>query len=94
VRTVYVVAHPAATHHVEPVVGGWHDSALTAPGERAAVSIAQALRATIPDGADVEAVLVGPATDLADGTRGERPAAGGPVLDSRLREKSDGEGRP
>jgi broad specificity phosphatase PhoE len=29
VRDVYVVAHPEATHHVEGVVGGWHDSQLT-----------------------------------------------------------------
>ncbi|WP_329865638.1 histidine phosphatase family protein [Streptomyces sp. JV184] len=52
--TLYVVTHPEATHHVEGVVGGWHDSQLTPAGVRAAVSIAQALRAQIPDGAEVE----------------------------------------
>jgi probable phosphoglycerate mutase len=53
-RTLYAVTHPEATHHVEGVVGGWHDSQLTPAGVRAAVSIAQALRAQIPDGAEVE----------------------------------------
>ncbi|WSB66685.1 histidine phosphatase family protein [Streptomyces decoyicus] len=43
-RTLYVVTHPEATHHVEGVVGGWHDSQLTPSGIRAALSIAQALR--------------------------------------------------
>jgi probable phosphoglycerate mutase len=53
-RTLYVVTHPEATYHVEGVVGGWHDSQLTPVGVRAAVSIAQALRAQIPDGAEAE----------------------------------------
>ena len=29
VRTIHVVVHPEATHHIERVVGGWHDSRLT-----------------------------------------------------------------
>ena len=53
-RTLYVVTHPEATHHVEGVVGGWHDSPLTPAGVRAAGAIARALRARIPDGAEVE----------------------------------------
>lgn len=53
-RTLYVVTHPEATHHVDGVVGGWHDSQLTPAGVRATVSIAQALRARIPDGAEVD----------------------------------------
>lgn len=53
-RTLYVVTHPEATHHVEGVVGGWYDSQLTSAGVRTAVSIAQALRSQIPDGAEVE----------------------------------------
>lgn len=28
-RTVFVVTHPEATHHVEDRVGGWFDSQLT-----------------------------------------------------------------
>ena len=44
-RNIYVVAHPEATHHVERVVGGWHDSKLTPAGARAAGTIAEAFRA-------------------------------------------------
>ncbi|MFJ3637931.1 phosphoglycerate mutase family protein [Streptomyces sp. NPDC090112] len=51
-RTLYVVTHPEATHHVEGVGGGWHDSQLTPAGVRAAGSIARALRDRITDGMD------------------------------------------
>jgi probable phosphoglycerate mutase len=96
VRTVYVVTHPEATHHVDRLVGGWYDSDLTAEGERAAGAIALALRAEIPVGAEVEVF----ASDL---TRTRRTAAEvarafgvEPVLDRRLRERSFGaaEGGP
>ncbi|MFD4832667.1 histidine phosphatase family protein [Streptomyces uncialis] len=95
-RTLYVVTHPEATHHVERVVGGWHDSELTADGVRAAVSIARALRAQVPDGADVELF----SSDLRRTLRTADEVAGvfgvRPVVDRRLREKSYGEaeGRP
>ncbi|MFI9202540.1 histidine phosphatase family protein [Streptomyces sp. NPDC053048] len=95
-RSVYVVAHPEATHHVEDLVGGWHDSSLTPVGLRAAASIAKALRAEIPDGADVELI----SSDLRRARRTAEEAAElfgvKPVLDRRLREKSYGEaeGRP
>ncbi|MEU8777167.1 histidine phosphatase family protein [Streptomyces sp. NPDC048606] len=90
-RTLHVVTHPEATHHVEGVVGGWHDSRLTSVGVRAAASIARALRARIPDGTEVELY----SSDL----RRTRETAGPvaevfgvePVLDRRLREKSYGE---
>ncbi|MFJ7084809.1 histidine phosphatase family protein [Streptomyces griseus] len=95
-RTLYVVTHPEATHHVERVVGGWHDSQLTPEGVRAAAAVARALRDRIPDGAEVELY----SSDL----RRTRRTADGvaelfgvrPVLDRRLREKSYGEaeGRP
>ena len=95
-RSLYVVTHPEATHHVERVVGGWHDSELTPTGARAAESIATALRDRIPDGADVElytsdlkrthqtAVVVGDRLGVEA------------IPDPRLREKSYGEaeGRP
>jgi probable phosphoglycerate mutase len=96
VCTLYVVTHPEATHHVEGVVGGWHDSQLTPVGIRAAVSIARALRAQVPDGAEVEVF----SSDL---QRTLRTAEGVAelfgvklILDRRLREKSYGaaEGRP
>ncbi|MFJ9942948.1 histidine phosphatase family protein [Streptomyces erythrochromogenes] len=95
-RSLYVVTHPEATHHVEGVVGGWHDSLLTPAGVRAAVLIARALRARIPVGAEVEVF----SSDL---QRTRRTAdevthlfGVEAVLDRRLREKSYGEagGRP
>jgi 2,3-bisphosphoglycerate-dependent phosphoglycerate mutase len=90
-RTVYVVTHPEATHHVDGAVGGWHDSRLTPAGMRAAARIADALRERIPEDADVELVT----SDL----RRTRETADAivdrfgvePVLDRRLREKSYGE---
>ncbi|MEV6381769.1 histidine phosphatase family protein [Streptomyces sp. NPDC051773] len=95
-RTLYVVTHPEATHHVEAVVGGWHDSRLTPAGVRAAASIAQALRTRIPDGAEVELF----SSDLQRTRRTAEEAAElfgvKPILDRRLREKSYGqaEGKP
>ncbi|WP_329437446.1 histidine phosphatase family protein [Streptomyces sp. NBC_01280] len=90
-RTLYVVTHPEATHHVEGVVGGWHDSQLTPAGIRAAVSIAQALRAQIPNSAEVELF----SSDLQRTLRTAREVAElfgvMPNLDRRLREKSYGE---
>ncbi|AZM51489.1 histidine phosphatase family protein [Streptomyces sp. WAC 01529] len=95
-RSLYVIAHPEATHHLERVVGGWHDSRLTPAGRTAAAAIARALRAEIPEGAEVELV----SSDLRRARETAR-AAGEllgvePVLDRRLREKSYGEaeGRP
>ncbi|WP_030777000.1 histidine phosphatase family protein [Streptomyces sp. NRRL S-920] len=90
-RSLYVIAHPEATHHIERVVGGWHDSHLTASGRTAAASIARALREQIPEGADVELI----SSDLRR-ARQTAQAAGEllgvePVLDRRLREKSYGE---
>ncbi|MDG4857842.1 histidine phosphatase family protein [Streptomyces sp. T-3] len=95
-RTLYVVTHPEATHHVEGVVGGWHDSHLTPTGAQAATSIAQALRAQIPDGAKVELF----SSDLQRTRQTAQEVADlfgvKPLLDRRLREKSYGqaEGRP
>ncbi|MEV6682797.1 histidine phosphatase family protein [Streptomyces erythrochromogenes] len=95
-RTLHVVTHPEATHHVEGVVGGWHDSQLTPAGVRAAGSIARVLRDRIPDGTEVELF----SSDLrrTRQTADEVAELFGvePVLDRRLREKSYGEagGRP
>jgi probable phosphoglycerate mutase len=96
VRTLYVVTHPEATHHVEGLVGGWHDSRLTPKGIRAAQSTGEALRAAVPDGAEVELF----SSDLQ--RTAQTAAAIGerfdirPVLDPRLREMSFGEaeGKP
>ncbi|WJV44866.1 histidine phosphatase family protein [Streptomyces flavofungini] len=90
-RSIYVIAHPEATHHIEKVVGGWHDSDLTPAGLSAAGDIARALRADISEGADVEVVT----SDLRRAAR-TADAVGElfgvqPILDRRLREKSYGE---
>ncbi|THC45144.1 histidine phosphatase family protein [Streptomyces sp. A1499] len=95
-RTLYVITHPEATHHVEGVVGGWHDSRLTPAGVRAAVSLARALRAQIPHGTEVELY----SSDLRRTQRTADEVADlfgvRPILDHRLREKSYGEaeGKP
>ena len=95
-RTVYVVTHPEATHHLERVVGGWHDSTLTERGRRQAGAIARELRSRIPQGAAVELF----SSDLK--RTAETAAAIGRTLGVEerllegLREKSYGEaeGRP
>lgn len=42
-RSLYVVTHPEATHHVDDLVGGWFDSDLTDLGRAHAATIAEAL---------------------------------------------------
>ncbi|KZB81619.1 histidine phosphatase family protein [Amycolatopsis regifaucium] len=93
-RTVYVVTHPQATHHVDRLVGGWYDADLTPDGKRAAVAIADSLHARVPEKVELYS------SDLRRTARtakviGERLGVE-PVLDRRLREKSYGEagGRP
>jgi probable phosphoglycerate mutase len=91
-----VVVHPEATHHVEGLVGGWHDSDLTTVGVRDALAIAAAIRAEIPCGASADVS----SSDLIRASRTAEAIAAPlgvvPVLDRRLREKSYGvaEGRP
>ncbi|MBH0779509.1 histidine phosphatase family protein [Nocardia bovistercoris] len=95
-RTVYVVTHPEATHHVDGVVGGWYDSELTPYGLRAADAIAHAVHALIPTNAPVELFT----SDLRRTVQTAEPLAARlgltPILDPRLRERSYGEagGRP
>ena len=95
-RTIYVITHPQATHHVERVVGGWHDSALTPSGESTAASIGAELRARIPAAASIDVF----ASDLQRAAQTARIVAAclevEAVLDQRLREKSYGEaeGKP
>lgn len=95
-RTVHVVTHPEATHHLDGIVGGWYDSELTPAGIRAATRAAAALRSSVPDGADVELF----SSDLRRTRRTAQEIADvfgvAPVLDPRLREKSFGEaeGKP
>lgn len=90
-RTLHVVTHPQATHHVDGLVGGWYDSDLTPAGTEAAGRIAAALRTEIPAGATVELY----SSDLKR-TRQTADVIGErfglePVLDARLRESRFGE---
>lgn len=95
-KTIYVVTHPEAAHHVEGLVGGWHDSELTAKGLADAQAIARWLCAEIPRGVDVDVF----SSDSLRARHTAEPvgaALGTAVrLDWRLREKSygDAEGRP
>lgn len=95
-RTLYVVAHPEAAHHVSGLVGGWHDSDLTDVGKRHAAAIAQALFAAIPPNAPVSVTT----SDLRRAVQTAEPIAARlgvkTILDPRLREKSYGaaEGQP
>lgn len=39
-KDIFVVTHAESLHHVQGVVGGWHDTSLTERGRRQAVAIA------------------------------------------------------
>lgn len=96
-RTIYVVTHPEATHHVEGLVGGWYDSDLTVKGQQHATAIAQSLRTQIPPGARVDLFS---SDHLLRARRAADQICDALVtavtLEPRLREKSYGiaEGRP
>lgn len=52
-RSIYVVTHPEATHHVDGLVGGWYDSELTDRGVRQAGAIADVLADRLGAAAEV-----------------------------------------
>jgi len=93
--SIYIVAHPEATHHIDGVVGGWFDSDLTERGVEQAEAIAESFAARLR-GTTVESY----SSDL----RRARRTAGiianslntGLTIDQDLREKSYGEaeGKP
>ena len=95
-RSLYVVTHPEATHHVDGLVGGWFDSDLTGRGLAHAGRTAEALAGRVPADAAVEVF----SSDLLRARRtaevvGKRLGVS-VVLDADLREKSYGNagGRP
>jgi probable phosphoglycerate mutase len=95
-RRVYLVAHPESQHHVENLVGGWHDSELTGRGHRHAELIARRLHALVPAGEPVALY----SSDLKRSKQAAEPISAllgvQPVLHPGLREKSYGvaDGRP
>jgi 2,3-bisphosphoglycerate-dependent phosphoglycerate mutase len=105
VKTLYVVTHPEATHHVDGLVGGWFDSDLTPRGLDQAAKIAEALATrTASSSAGSEPTETARvevySSDLLRTRRAAEIIAArlgtSAVLDSDLREKSFGEagGRP
>ncbi|MFF1822720.1 histidine phosphatase family protein [Kribbella sp. NPDC058245] len=94
-RYLYLVTHPEAQHHVDGLVGGWYDSALTRRGHQQAERIADVLQAKI--GANPVEVH---SSDLRRTTQtAETIAARFDTkvhLDPRLRERTNGDadGRP
>lgn len=94
-RHIYLVTHPEAQHHVDGIVGGWHDSDLTARGRLQAERIAEVLASRI----GLQPVEIY-SSDLRRASRtAERIARRFSVevqTDARLRERSNGEadGRP
>jgi 2,3-bisphosphoglycerate-dependent phosphoglycerate mutase len=94
-RHIYLVTHPEAQHHVDGVVGGWHDSDLTALGRRQAERIAEVLASRIgPHPVEIYSSDLRRATQTAD--RIARRFSIEVQTDARLRERSNGEadGRP
>lgn len=93
-RSIYVVTHPEATHHVDGLVGGWYDSELTDRGVRQAGAIADVLADRLGAAAEVYS------SDLRRAHRTAEIVAGrlgtDLTIDADLREKSYGEagGRP
>jgi probable phosphoglycerate mutase len=89
-KTIYVVVHPEATHHVDGLVGGWHDSNLTVTGLTDAKAIAQWLRGEIPTevAVDVFSSDLRRARRTADQIRDALQTV--VTADLRLREKSYG----
>ncbi len=95
-RTMYVITHPQASHHVDKTVGGWCDSELTEDGKRDAALIAEAIRSLIPAGAAVDLYSSDMKRTVALAAAISDRLAAAVVEDSDLREKSYGEadGKP
>lgn len=95
-RTIYLVTHPEATHHLDGLVGGWYDSELTTQGQRHASLIAEELRRRIPARADVGLISSDLQRTLATATAIGAQTGAKIVVDSRWREMSYGEaeGKP
>ena len=95
-RSVYVITHTEAQHHVDGLVGGWYDSELTTRGHAQAELVARRVRSLIPEGASVPVF----SSDLRRAAQTAAPVAaelGSSVEEmAGLREMSYGEagGRP
>lgn len=94
-RTVYVVTHPEATHHVDRLVGGQYDSDLTDRGRAHADRVADELAARVSD-APVEVRSSDLLRTRVTAQRVADRLHTAVHLDPRLREKSYGDagGKP
>ncbi len=93
-KTLYVVTHPEATHHVDRVVGGQFNSELTPRGHRQAAAIANHLADVVPPTADLYTSDLKRTQQTAEAIASKLALT--PVLMTDLREKSYGEagGKP
>lgn len=89
-RTIYLVTHPEAQHHVDGLVGGWYDSELTERGQLEAERIADVLVERIGERpVEVSSSDLRRASEAAD--RIARRFSVEVRADTRLRERSNGE---
>ena len=95
VKTILLITHPEATHHVAQIVGGWHDSTLTDRGREHAALIAASVHQYLgPAQSEIYTSDLRRATETAE-IIGSRLGIT-PIEMHALREKSYGvaEGRP
>jgi 2,3-bisphosphoglycerate-dependent phosphoglycerate mutase len=89
-KDIYVVAHTQSQHHVDGLVGGWYDSALTDFGRRQADAVAARIAELVGDRRPVEIY----SSDLLRAAQTAEPIGarlGAPItLWSDLRERSYG----
>ena len=93
IRSLFVVTHPESRHHLDGVVGGWHDSVLSDRGRTQARAIAGELRRRITGPAEVISSDLARTWETAEAIAAELGTAA--LADPRLREISYGiaEGR-
>lgn len=94
---LYVVTHPHAEHTARDLVGGWHDSRLTADGRRDAARVAGELARRRRGASRPLRITTSDLARCAETAEIVAAALGAPLtLDPRLREISFGaaEGRP
>lgn len=88
-KEFYIVTHTEATHHIQGIVGGWHDSELTEKGKTDAILCAGRLKELGLDGTPV--ITSDLKRAIQTGQIISSVLKGVLLLDFRLREMSYGE---